>query len=89
MVDIASTSLSRLSGEIVAMKIITIFDADELEGVVSDIKASGHKPAVLHGKVLDCFIYTNNLYLVLEFFENGSLADLVQHGLTRLLKRKG
>ena len=59
------------------IKVITIFDEEEIEGMVTDIKTSCTKANQYHGKVFDCFIYTNNLYLVLEHFENGSLMDLV------------
>ena len=65
------------------MKVITIFDEQELEGVVKDIMGSSSKANHHHGRVLDCFIYNNNLYLVLEYFENGSLMDLVSYFLSR------
>ena len=69
--------MSKATGSIVIVKVMTIFDMEELEDIIAELMACCNKPSEYHGKVFDCFIFTSNLYLVLEYFENGSLMDLV------------
>jgi serine/threonine protein kinase len=70
-------SLRKTTGQNVAVRIITVFEMDELEEIIGELKKITQKESEYFGKVYDCFIYSCNLYLVMEYFENGSLMDAV------------
>lgn len=50
---------------------------EELEEVIGELKSITRNESDYFGKIFDCFIYSSNLYLVMEYFENGSLMDAV------------
>ncbi len=77
MVGVPSKSLSKSTGSIVIIKVMTIFEIEELDEIINEMKDFCNKTNDYHGKVYDSFIFSGNLYLVLEYFENGSLMDLV------------
>lgn len=50
---------------------------DELEEIITELKKIVPQESEYFGKVYDCFIYSINLYIVMEYFESGSLMDAV------------
>lgn len=73
-------SFSKISAKIVILRVITVLEKEDLDEVISEINQRSKKQSKWFGKVEDCFVYQSNLYIVEEFFENGSLMDLVPHG---------
>jgi serine/threonine protein kinase len=75
---VSSSNLGRLSLQVVGgVRIITVFEMEELEEIIGELMKITQKVSDYFGKVYDCFIYSCNLYLVMEYFENGSLMDAV------------
>lgn len=70
-------SLRKSTGETVVVRILTIFEMDELEEIITELKRIVPQESEYFGKVYDCFIYSINLYIVMEYFESGSLMDAV------------
>ena len=75
--NLGSNSLSKVSGNIVIIKVMTIFEHEELDEIITELKGSCNKSSEYLAIVHDCFIFAGNLYLVMDYFENGSLMDLV------------
>ena len=69
--------LSKTTGDIVIIRVITVLEMDEIEDTLKEVRQAMNGLKDQHATVFDCFIYTGNLYIVLEYFENGSLMDLV------------
>lgn len=77
-------SMERKTAKIVAVKVIDIFDekilkevnkeiCNEIKRINNEKKESGENMA----EIYDSFIYDGRLFIILEYFEHGSLADLL------------
>ena len=61
----------------VAIKLVAIFDLQTLKKIQKELtEAIGGVSQWMAG-LYDCFSYLGNLYVVTEYFENGSLLDIV------------
>lgn len=60
-----------------AIRVVTVFDQEELEEMIGELRECCLQVGDHLGRVYDAFILSSNLYLVTEYFENGSLRDLV------------
>ena len=72
-----TVSFSKHSAKIVILRVVTVLEKEDLDEVISELNQRCKKQSKWFGKVEDCFIYQSNLYIVEEYFENGSLMDLV------------
>lgn len=56
---------------------MTILEADLVSDVIKELQPQLNKEDKCLAKLYDVFSYKGNLFLVTEYFENGSLGDLV------------
>jgi serine/threonine protein kinase len=69
--------LSKKTGQIIAMNILTFFELTELEDVSREIaQLKGFRSKYL-GQIYDSFMHNGKLFLSLEYFPAGSLLDMV------------
>ena len=106
--ELTFCSLCKESGDVVAIKTITVFDVDDINDVVNELKKNigdarrrlkgggrglemGHSAESgqeFEARIFDVFCYAGNLFLVLEYFEYGSILDLVSVARINLLAKK-
>lgn len=59
------------------IRVMTVFELSEMEEMLPEVRGMVNIKHESYGQIYDAFIYSGNLYLVVEYFPNGSLADLV------------
>jgi len=74
-------SLWKSKGEVIAIKIITVFDSDIISDIINELTANYIGADHPYGRLYDAFSYKGNLFLVQEYFENGSIGDLVPNNI--------
>lgn len=72
--------LNRRTGILVAIKIFEIFNEEELNDINNEYKEDLSASKEITNstvKIIEYFIFCGRLFLVMEYFENGSLMDLI------------
>lgn len=65
------------------IRVLTVFELEEMEEILPEVKGMVNIKNECYGQIFDAFIYSGNLYMVVEYFPNGSLADLVPNTYRR------
>jgi serine/threonine protein kinase len=71
------SSLCKSSGKLVSVKVLTVFEMDDMKDIMNELMKKINKTGEFEAQLYDVFCYNGNMFLVLEYFENGSIKDLV------------